>query len=83
MTIALYNKYYSEYQATKEKLASQIPKPRQFDFNEDKIFSRFGLFKRRCEKLADMFSTIIQFEELANTKRLSAWRCSSRDSSGS
>ena len=70
MTIALYNKYYSEYQATKEKLASQIPKPRQFDFNEDKIFSRFGLFKRRCEKLADMFSTIIQFEELAEHKEI-------------
>ena len=70
LTIALYNKYYSEYQATKEKLASQIPKPRQFDFNEDKIFSRFGLFKRRCEKLADMFSTIIQFEELAEHKEI-------------
>ena len=70
LTIALYDKYYSEYQATKEKLASQIPKPRQFDFNEDKIFSRFGLFKRRCEKLADMFSTIIQFEELAEHKEI-------------
>ena len=70
LIIALYDKYYAEYQATKQKLATQVPKPRQFDFNEDKIFSRFGLFKRRCEKLADMFDTIIQFEELGEHKEI-------------
>ena len=43
-----------------------MPKGKQFDFSETQIFSKFDLFCRRIIKLIDMFSTIHQFNALAD-----------------
>lgn len=40
------------------------PKGKQFDFNKDVIFEKFNHFRRRLEKLVDMFTTIHQFSSL-------------------
>ena len=47
--------YRDQYQQTKRKL-QQVPKGRQFDFNEMQIFGKFDLFCRRIIKLIDMFN---------------------------
>eukprot|EP00949_MAST-11_sp_MAST-11-sp1_P002825 g2825.t1 len=56
--------YQEQYRLTKDKLLT-MPKGRQFDFSETQIFSKFDLFCRRVIKLIDMFSTIHQFQSLA------------------
>ena len=59
--------YQDQYRLTKKKLA-QMPKGKQFDFNEMHIFGKFDLFCRRVIKLIDMFSTIDQFKSLSVNK---------------
>ena len=59
--------YQEQYRLTKKKL-QQMPKGKQFDFNEMHIFGKFDLFCRRVIKLIDMFSTIDQFKSLSNNK---------------
>ena len=59
--------YQEQYRLTKKKL-QQMPKGKQFDFNEMHIFGKFDLFCRRIIKLIDMFSTIDQFKSLSNNK---------------
>ena len=60
------NEAYRElYLSAKEKLRS-MPKSRQFDFNEQKIFGRLDSLCKRIQKLIDMFTTIAQFSELAS-----------------
>ena len=59
--------YQEQYRLTKKKL-QQMPKGKQFDFNEMHIFGEFDLFCRRIIKLIDMFSTIDQFKSLSNNK---------------
>ena len=48
-------------QETKARLA-QMPKGKQFNFDEGVIFGKFTLFRRRLEKIEDMFSSIKQFQ---------------------
>jgi dynein heavy chain len=55
-----YNQYYSD---TKVKLA-EMPKGKQFNFDENSIFGKLTRFRRRLEKLIDMFSSIEQFKAL-------------------
>ena len=43
-------------------------KGKQFDFSETQIFGKFDLFCRRLIKLMDMFSTMQQFQSLAQQK---------------
>ena len=59
--------YQDQYRITKKKL-QQMPKGKQFDFNEMSIFGKFDLFCRRVIKLIDMFSTIDQFKSLSVNK---------------
>ena len=59
--------YQEQYRLTKKKL-QQMPKGKQFDFNEMQIFGKFDLFCRRIIKLIDMFSTIDQFTSLSRNK---------------
>ena len=59
--------YQDQYRMTKEKLMT-TPKGKQFDFSEAQIFGKFDLFCRRLIKLMDMFSTMQQFNTLAQQK---------------
>lgn len=59
--------YQEHYRVTKDKLLT-LPNSKQFDFDESIIFGRFDLFCRRMTKLIDMFSTIQQFQSLADHK---------------
>lgn len=65
--LKLNKEYQEQYHITKRKL-QQIPKGKQFDFNEMQIFGKFDLFCRRLIKLIDMFSTIEQFTSLSQNK---------------
>jgi dynein heavy chain len=62
-SISLCETYQKEYRDTKTKLAL-MPKGKQFDFDESAIFGKFTRFRRRLEKLIDMFSSIQQFKAL-------------------
>jgi len=64
-TVALYKSYRDQYGADRESLAKQSPRSKQFDFDPERIFGKFVLFVKRCTKLIDMFSTLLQFETLA------------------
>ncbi|RHY51106.1 hypothetical protein DYB38_003376 [Aphanomyces astaci] len=57
--------YQEQYRLTKDKLLT-MPKGKQFDFSETQIFGKFDLFCRRVIRLIDMFSTIHQFQSLAD-----------------
>lgn len=63
VAINLAEQYEAAYEHTRRQLMTQ-PKGKQFDFDKDKIFDKFFLFKRRLEKLVDMFTTIHQFSSL-------------------
>jgi dynein heavy chain, axonemal len=63
VSINLFEAYDKAYELTRRQLMTQ-PKGKQFDFDKDKIFERFNHFKRRLEKLVDMFTTIHQFSSL-------------------
>lgn len=63
MAINLADSYEKAFEHTRRQLMTQ-PKGKQFDFNKDKIFEKFNIFKRRLEKLVDMFKTIHQFSSL-------------------
>jgi dynein heavy chain, axonemal len=63
VSIDLFEAYDKAYELTRRQLMTQ-PKGKQFDFDKDKIFERFNHFKRRLEKLVDMFTTIHQFSSL-------------------
>jgi dynein heavy chain len=65
--IDLMNAYKREYGSTKEKLA-QMPKGRQFNFDESAIFTRFQIFVKRLEKLVDMFSSLQQYLMLKDSE---------------
>ena len=65
--IELFHEYKKQYEETKTKLA-QMPKGKQFNFDENIIFGRFDLFVRRLEKLNDMFSSTRQFEALKHAE---------------
>jgi dynein heavy chain len=64
LCLKLNEEYQEHYRLTRDRLLSQ-PKGKQFDFNEAKIFSKFDLFCKRVSKLIDMFTTIHQFNLLA------------------
>ena len=53
---------------TKAKL-EQTPKGKQFSFDDTAIFGKFDLFCRRVIKLVDLFSTIDQFNSLAENQK--------------
>jgi dynein heavy chain len=61
--IKLLDEYRRHYKDTKARLAS-MPKGKQFNFDETAIFGKFVRFRRRLEKLIDMFSSIQQFRAL-------------------
>jgi dynein heavy chain, axonemal len=63
VAINLAEAYEKAYEHTRRQLMTQ-PKGKQFDFNKDIIFEKFNHFKRRLEKLVDMFTTIHQFSSL-------------------
>jgi dynein heavy chain, axonemal len=63
VAINLADAYEKAFEHTRRQLMTQ-PKGKQFDFNKDKIFEKFNIFKRRLEKLVDMFKTIHQFSSL-------------------
>eukprot|EP00462_Mataza_sp_D1_P017376 CAMPEP_0175163132 /NCGR_PEP_ID=MMETSP0087-20121206/25561_1 /TAXON_ID=136419 /ORGANISM="Unknown Unknown, Strain D1" /LENGTH=4572 /DNA_ID=CAMNT_0016451765 /DNA_START=103 /DNA_END=13822 /DNA_ORIENTATION=+ len=62
-SIALFECVEREYHETKSHLAN-MPKGKQFDFDETIIFGKFMRFRRRLEKLIDMFSSVKQFRDL-------------------
>ena len=61
--IELKNSYRNEYISTCKKL-EEIPKGKQWTFDQSIIFIKFEKFCRRLEKLIDMFSSIQQFKLL-------------------
>jgi dynein heavy chain len=61
--IKLLDEYRRHYKDTKVRLAT-MPKGKQFNFDETAIFGKFVRFRRRLEKLIDMFSSIQQFRAL-------------------
>lgn len=63
VAINLADAYEKAFEHTRRQLMAH-PKGKQFDFDKDKIFEKFNLFKRRLEKLVDMFRTIHQFSSL-------------------
>jgi dynein heavy chain len=63
VAIDLADAYEKAYEHTRRQLMTQ-PKGKQFDFNKDVVFEKFNHFKRRLEKLVDMFTTIHQFSSL-------------------
>lgn len=65
--LKLNEEYQDQYMLTKRKL-QQMPKAKQFDFNEMQIFGKFDLFCRRVIKLIDMYSTIEQFTSFSKNK---------------
>ena len=69
LCVNLKEKYQQEYKDTRERLAQQ-PKGRQFDFDFEKIFAKLELFTKRLNKLIDMFTTIHQFNTLAETNTI-------------
>eukprot|EP00462_Mataza_sp_D1_P007532 CAMPEP_0175123998 /NCGR_PEP_ID=MMETSP0087-20121206/2542_1 /TAXON_ID=136419 /ORGANISM="Unknown Unknown, Strain D1" /LENGTH=4569 /DNA_ID=CAMNT_0016405727 /DNA_START=105 /DNA_END=13811 /DNA_ORIENTATION=+ len=62
-SITLCEEYQRHYRDTKHKL-SLMPKGKQFDFDESLIFGKYTRFRRRLEKLIDMFGSIQQFKAL-------------------
>lgn len=62
-SIKLLDEYRRHYKDTKARLAT-MPKGKQFNFDETAIFGKFVRFRRRLEKLIDMFSSIQQFKAL-------------------
>ena len=63
VAINLAETYEKAYEHTRRQLMTH-PKGKQFDFDKDVIFEKFNHFKRRLEKLVDMFTTIHQFSSL-------------------
>jgi dynein heavy chain, axonemal len=63
VAINLADSYEKAFEHTRRQLMTQ-PKGKQFDFNKERIFEKFNIFKRRLEKLVDMFKTIHQFSSL-------------------
>ncbi len=59
--------YQEQYRMIKEKL-ELMPNGKQFDCNEMHIFAKIDLFCRRMVKLIDLFTTIDQFNTLAENK---------------
>lgn len=59
--------YQRCFHKTKEKL-EQTPNERQFDFSEMYIFGKFDTFKRRLNKILEMFSTISTYSALQTSK---------------
>ena len=69
LCVKMEKRYKEEYAASKERLAQQ-PKGRQFDFDNERIFIKFELFIKRCNKLLDLYSTIMQFTALASNTHI-------------
>ena len=63
VAINLADTYEKAYEHTRRQLMTQ-PKGKQFDFDKSVIFEKFYHFRRRLEKLVDMFTTIHQFSSL-------------------
>ena len=61
--IKLYDTYLYQYNSIKQKL-ELLPKGKQFNFDDTVIFAKFTRFRRRIEKLMDMFHSIKQFNSL-------------------
>lgn len=59
--------YQEQYTIAKTKL-HEIPKGKQFDFDEGAIFGRFEAFGRRLLKLIELFTTLDQFLTLTHHK---------------
>ncbi len=57
--------YQEQFRLTRDKLAEPGSEGKPWNFNEHKMFVRFDLFCKRCNKLTDLFSTIHQFATLA------------------
>ena len=66
-SLTLYDSYLFHYKSIKSKL-EQLPKGKQFNFDESAIFGKFTRFRRRLEKLIDMFTSIDQFRLLAKKR---------------
>lgn len=66
-SINLSERYHAAYIDTAKELA-QMANGKQFDFDEGVIFGKFTRFRRRLEKLIDMFSSIKQFRALENKR---------------
>ena len=66
----LYEAYRKLYESTRDQLAIQRPRPKQFDFDVDVVFGKFALFSKRCQKLIEMLTSIDSFEQLAKNKHI-------------
>ena len=64
LVVELRDRYRAEFSAVRSKLREN-PSNRQFDFDEERAFGKFDLFAKRLHKLVDMFTTIVQFTQLA------------------
>lgn len=67
--IKLSHKYKDDFNTTKMK-NSDLPKARQWDFDNNMIFSKFDKFIKRVRKLIEIFSIIKQFDALNKHKNL-------------
>uniref|UniRef100_A0A8C9XLI3 Dynein axonemal heavy chain 5 n=1 Tax=Sander lucioperca TaxID=283035 RepID=A0A8C9XLI3_SANLU len=65
--IHLNQEYQRYFHKTKEKL-ELTPSERQFDFSEMYIFGKFDMFQRRLNKILEMFSTIVTYSALQDSK---------------
>ena len=65
--IRLYDVYLFQYNSIKQKL-ELLPKGKQFNFDDAVIFAKFTRFRRRIEKLMDMFHSIKQFATLQHKR---------------
>ncbi|XP_078108038.1 dynein axonemal heavy chain 5 isoform X4 [Sander vitreus] len=65
--IHLNQEYQRYFHKTKEKL-ELTPSERQFDFSEMYIFGKFDTFQRRLNKILEMFSTIVTYSALQDSK---------------
>ena len=66
----LYEAYRKLYEQTRDQLAIQRPRPKQFDFDADVVFGKFALFCKRCQKLIELLTSIDSFEQLAKNKHI-------------
>lgn len=67
--IRLNQKYQEHYRNTKLS-ASQYPKNRGWDFDNNSIFQKFDKFQKRVRKLIEIFSIVKQFDALNKHKNL-------------
>eukprot|EP00768_Dysnectes_brevis_P002834 gnl/Dysnectes_brevis/2072_a2396_807.p1 GENE.gnl/Dysnectes_brevis/2072_a2396_807~~gnl/Dysnectes_brevis/2072_a2396_807.p1 ORF type:complete len:4631 (+),score=1942.19 gnl/Dysnectes_brevis/2072_a2396_807:116-13894(+) len=63
-SIHLNNHFQAEYRKVKQKVATETPTGKQFNFSEACIFGNFDLFCQRLRQVVNIFTTALQFTSL-------------------